>query len=599
MYLKKVIINNFRGIKKLDVEFNPGINVIIGGNNVGKTAIIDALRIAFSFGKNKKDIFVSTDDFHIDSNGKKADEIGLDLFFGGLTEEEEAVFHEMLILEPKIEAQIHIRFRIETKKGIEHIRAKFWGGEKEGQTVGEALDLMYHVFLGALRDAERDLRPGRNSLVGQLMRKITPEGDQKKLEEEIYRAVENISDLKKEIEKADKIINENLSNITIGDITQQKVSLNLIKEEYGAIVDTIKALLPIRDKKDIQLELHQNGMGYNNLIYIGTVLGDLKKRKEAEPYTFNSLLIEEPEAHLHPQLQKRLFSFLKNIALSKEIDNTSIQVFITSHSPTLASRAELDSIIVLYQNNEGVIQATSLKNCELDEDHKNDLMRYLDVTKSQLFFAKGVLIVEGISEALLLPVLANKCLNKSLENHAIEIVNVSGTAFEPFALLFNSNNENKRINIPTVIITDDDRGKFEKDENEMQILKKIREGSLSERAEKAKRLENGMLKVEMAYKTFEFELAKNPKNIPVIIACFKEIHPIAAEKLEERIKILEKPEEKAVSIWKSLRNYKAEFAQRLAAVLDKSDKEFEMPEYIENAVEYVVEKIQVENGNKS
>ena len=328
------------------------------------------------------------------------------------------------------------------------------------------------------------------------------------------------------------------------------------------------------------------------------------------------MLIEEPEAHLHPQLLDLVFNFLGRV--SKKTDPPPIQLFITSHSPTLTSRADLDSLIMLYEHEESR-KALPLNKCPLEPSHKADLQRYLDVTKSQLFFAKGVILVEGISEALLLPIFAQR-LDRCLDQNAVEIVNVSGTSFTPFARLFNAECPEARIEIPCGILTDDDRstakddpyrltdqdvnisfaGKTQDDAPEIRqkldsIRSKLQQGEESARASNARRLENGNLLVKVAYKTFEYELARILENIPPMLEALEKIHP----NIVKGIRALFHDESfdsdhKAICVWLAIKAAKAEFAQRLAALLEENDdtteqpvRHFIIPRYIRNVIEHV------------
>ena len=144
-----------------------------------------------------------------------------------------------------------------------------------------------------------------------------------------------------------------------------------------------------------KFEVSQNGLGYNNLIFIATVLGDIIERKGAESESYVALLIEEPEAHLHPQLQDTLFNYFRSI------NEKNIQVFVTSHSPTITAKTNIDSLIVMERQTPRKLKSTALHDIVLEKDESTKLERFLDVTKCQLFFATGVILVEGISEALI------------------------------------------------------------------------------------------------------------------------------------------------------------------------------------------------------
>lgn len=142
-----------------------------------------------------------------------------------------------------------------------------------------------------------------------------------------------------------------------------------------------------------------NGLGYNNLVFTSATLATLRRSPH---FSFRSILVEEPEAHLHPQLQVLLLQYFAKVACEA---SREVQVIASSHSPILASQAPIDSIVSL-QECEGKITAVSVCEIEMDAEMKKKLQRFLDSTRAELFFARRILMVEGIAEALLLPILA-------------------------------------------------------------------------------------------------------------------------------------------------------------------------------------------------
>jgi len=349
MYIKKLSIKNFRNIKNLNLELDKGLNIIIGENNTGKTAIIDALRICFSWGQQWKDIFLSKTDFFIDRASYEEDinPIEFDLFFEIENISEGGLFHELISINGNNkELQLHFRFFLQNKSGREIVRPKVWGGDKEGQTVrSEIFDLLYHVYLGALRNATQDLQPRRGNKIGQLLSNIYSDKDkQKNLADKIHAKIKEDLELKSLVETAQEKLNNHLRSTSI-DKKELEVNLSFLPLEFRKIAEGLRVQTPIyisipEGEQQEYFEIHQNGLGDNNRIYIATVLGDLLERKTIEPEICELLLIEEPEAHLHPQLQNILFSYftlLKN----------NLQTIITSHSPTITAKANLDSIIVL------------------------------------------------------------------------------------------------------------------------------------------------------------------------------------------------------------------------------------------------------------
>lgn len=621
MYIKEFQIRNFRGINKMTLFFNKGLNVLIGENNTGKTTVLDALRLCLSIGNSKREIFLSPGDFFRNSAGAKRDTIEFDLTFVDLTDKEKGIFIDLLAKRnDEMELQLHVRYLREIRHGIEKIRLRYWGGENEGQNITpEIMELLYFVYLGALRDADRDLAPGKGNRLGELFLKFA--GDESKQEEYASRINEKLrsdGEWQKLIKQAKGTINEHLKKTTIQNVPQS-VEVKFLPLNFKKIAESLKIFIPIievnkttivetfeEDEKwkdffknpesekltfkmdflekvesDVELdvskkqflkktfedslfEVSQNGLGYNNLIYIATVLGDLIERKKMRMEFYIALIIEEPEAHLHPQLQDILFNFFK------EIEETGrIQIFISSHSPTITAKSKIDVITALQRENDK-FYSVSLSKFDLAEDHKRYLERFLDVTKCQLFFAKGVVLVEGISESLLLPVMVDKIGARfNLDKNAIEVINIGGVSFEPFARLFNSMDIKRRLNYKCAILTDDDRSN----------------GQISARAQRAIALEAGLAKVFLAERTFEYELFK-AGNSELLIRIYKEMHP--------QFNLEYQAINAAMTFVAAIKRNKdkAEFAQLLALKLQENPRvfaDFKVPPYIENSVNWMFE----------
>lgn len=158
------------------------------------------------------------------------------------------------------------------------------------------------------------------------------------------------------------------------------------------------------------------------------------------------LLIEEPEAHLHPQRQLRLMQFLQKHANSDLSDGQGIQIIVTTHSPNLASVIDLDNLVLMHN---GKAYSLAYGQTGLRKSDYGFLKRFLDVTKANLFFARGVIIVEGDAENILLPTLAS-LLGWDLTEHGVSIVNVGGTGLRRFARIFlrKDTERNEDISLP-------------------------------------------------------------------------------------------------------------------------------------------------------
>ena len=563
----------------MEIEFSKGLNVLIGENNTGKSAVIDALSVIFSLGDQKKEVYITKDDFHkniINGEIKQYKDILFEIEFDGLSDEEQAIFCEMLSLrdDGAFILKLSVEFELTDKNKV-RLKGFYGGDDEEKRVPNELLDLLDHVYLVALRDYNHELSPRRGSRIGQLFLKIeSKEEKQKEHAERLHNYLESDNDWKNLINRGKEKINSHFEHLSLV-YEPNKVEIELVPLEFQKLVENLQLKIPLEinsadtdSEKRIFFDLSQIGLGYGNLIYISTVLGDLIERKETEPYVYSALLIEEPEAHIHPQLQSVLFKYLEKIT------EKGVQVFVTSHSPTITAKTTLDSIIVLHKNRENKIMALPLRKCPLDNSEKLKLQRFLDVTKCQLFFAKGVILVEGISEALLLPIFARIMGDEyELDRNGIEIVNIGGVAFEPFAKLFNNEDVGKRLNVRCSIITDGDEHR--------------NGGIISSRANNVRELESGNLKVFLAKNTFEYELVvAGDRNWEIIKNIYFSQHPrtdIAGSSIEEKAKdFLDKLD----------RNRdKALLAQLLAERLENNPEEksqITVPRYIKGAIRWVI-----------
>jgi putative ATP-dependent endonuclease of the OLD family len=622
MYLSQIRVENYKGIKKLSVLFQKDINIIIGENGSCKTALIDGIRLLYNLGKQQREIYVTLEDFYLNESL-----ITIEYNFKGLTTDQKGAFYEYLVLGTN-EGDDFARITLCYKKENQRIFFSYFTGEVEGQKAdSDTFQFFIHYYLGALRDSTRDLLVNRNNILGSLIiRQVETNKSHSSYESLIKGANEELLKLKEVVESRYSI-NKNLSSIYRQSIENQ-IGLRIEESRAEYIVNIIKPYLP-HDTTFLSGEgfnLKQNSLGFNNLIYIATVLGDITQQLKSDSTSHYTLLIEEPEAHLHPQLQLNLYEFLKQ---TNSHDNS--QLFITTHSPTLTSKVPLDNIIHLSKNNGAININKCFENrekinlTEPDEDafeddplgRKQQLERYIDVTKSQLFFSKGILFVEGISEELLLPVFS-QILNLKLEDYKIELISANGTSFYPFIYLFNSAEKSNTLPMPLSIVTDDDR--FPESKNTEYSFKNIKDnlpkaeelfiniksGTHSSRIDNIKALiKPATFKISLncAYKTLEFSviqanITKSKAQITQnLLWTYLSLEKTVAKKFV-KIKLLfdsstslELNETELgtlqILIWKALPP-KAEFAQKFSLYLlqniDIAKIHFNIPEYIHKAV---------------
>lgn len=554
MWLRELQIRNFRKIDALTLTFPRGLTVLVGENNSGKTTIIDALRLILFPSRDYGSLRLTEDDFR---TGTEHAPIEITGRFTGLESKDEVRFQECLVDIGDGEFEMQFNARVEFNEATSRCNVKMWGGETEGGSLpSDYYDQLSTIYLQPLRDPERGLRPGQRSQVSRLIDRLTKE-DQRAAFEAIaddandqIRVLEPVKDAKGEI-------NSQMVAIA-GSELAQTAELIFTDSTFRRI---IAGLQPEIDELPFAL----NGLGYNNLIFTSATLGTLRRSPE---FSFRSILVEEPEAHLHPQLQRLLLRHLADVA-SKH-GPSEVQVIATSHSPILASQAPIDSIVFVHEVDDRV-GAVSICSVEIDEKTKRKLERYLDATRGELFFARRILMVEGIAEALLLPVLA-RIAGGSLREAAVTVVNADGINFNAFIPLFGA----EGLELPVVILTDGD-------------AKEVG-GEVSAAASglKKRAAEIPNLNVEMSERTFEHELARSEALLPHMLAALQALHPRIGATLEAELGRASTAEEKAtkfleVFVEKSVS--KGRFAQELTGHLAVSSVGANsVPTYIADAL---------------
>jgi putative ATP-dependent endonuclease of OLD family len=481
MFLSQLRIENFRsfgeGKNALTLAFNPGLTAIVGENDTGKTAVVDALRLAL--GTRDHEYFrVDENDFHRANDGSaRAKEIRICCRFEDLTLADKAAFAEYLTYEDQEESEIAVL--ILNWKAIAPIQnggqRRFTAVEaRSGKTAdGPIFDqaakaLLCATYLRPLRDAERAMSAGRGSRLSQVLQHTKEIREFGTDYDHNAGAPEDLSTLSilgigdfanallskhKGIQSAsDNLNTKYLQQLSFaGAELEGSISVSGSKGETSARLRLLLEKLDLALRDTLAPETPPNrGLGSNNILFMACELLLLGSEADGLPL----LLIEEPEAHLHPQRQLRLIQFLQKKVREARADGQKIQVILTTHSPNLASAIELDNLLLL-QGRKGF--SLALGRTELTKSDYGFLARFLDVTKANLFFARGVLIVEGDAENILLPTLA-RLLGRDLTESGVSIVNVGGIGLRRFARIFQRRDAalEGEISVPVACVTDFD-----------------------------------------------------------------------------------------------------------------------------------------------
>lgn len=507
MYISNIKIENFRNLKDISVDFHEGINVVIGHNNSGKSNLLAALGMIFDNAVNRQ---LDVDDFFngisIDELKSASPRIKITVVLTQSKDENlmgdelVTVSNWLISLEEPYKAQIQYEYflpsneeadykkKVETQLDAKNIwkiirsdfirfyTYKIWIGNPDNQISvdGESLRRFDYQFLNAIRDVERDMFSGKNSLLKSVIDffmdyeiksndELSEEEQREKIkvrkEEFAVIADELIEKLQKRLASGNKEILSYASDIGASfDKSEPSFSGQLTESELYSVLQLI-----VKQETGMTLPVSKNGLGYNNLIFMSLLLSKMQvdsdgKYLGSNAKVFPMLVIEEPEAHLHPTMQDKFMKFLQ-----KNISNRKVkQIFITTHSTFITSASELDDLVCLYKYDQntrvaypGMTFKTLTDGKEItNEKSKKYVQRFFDATKSNMLFAEKIILVEGIAELLLIPILA-AYEEISLEDNHVAVIQVGGRYFEHFLNLFDGNNKNA-INRKVACITDID-----------------------------------------------------------------------------------------------------------------------------------------------
>lgn len=501
MHISKLSLLNYRNFLNAKLLFQKGINTLIGENGSGKTNIFNAIRLLLDNSLPRSATKLSENDFCRQLGNWKGhwiiisaefdeiaeDEVSQALFIHGLGNIEVKAVNKAtynLIFRPKA----HIRkalseLPVSDKAALDLLLNQITLSDYESIFTGKSTvdfndpdvyraivgdfenvifplqlnlvqvgvplrnilsmsDEVSFTFVKALRDVVSDFRNNRTNPLFKLLKLKSDEIN----EAEFAPIVQIVNELNNSIEQLSDVKDIKLDiketiNKTIGD-TYSPSSIAIKSDLSDEAEELFQSLKLFVDESDDGYEggIHEMSLGGANLIFLTLKLLEFHYQKPNESIA-NFLLIEEPEAHIHTHIQNSLFS---------KIDYANTQIIYSTHSTHISEVSKIESSNIISKTEKGCVAFQP--SAGLSESQIIFVERYLDAIRSNLLFAKSVILVEGDAEEILIPVLMKKVFGVSLDELGITLVNMRSTGFENVALLFHD----KRIQKKCSIITDFD-----------------------------------------------------------------------------------------------------------------------------------------------
>lgn len=475
--IKTVRIAGFRGLENIEVELKK-TTVLTGMNNTGKTSFLKALQLALGNSQ-----FVSQDDFFIQGN-RTANKVIVDLFIVPVNEKGEQIEDfsdewERLLTTNRIQSdginsfvplrtvisfnQIKNSYKTEhyiLKEWVEYFKNnKNWFESDNGNSIRFGFDEVPFFYMDAQRDILEDTKL-RSSYLGKMISKIEySKKDIKEIEEQIEslneKAVSSsdiLSNIKTTLKALDSAMGTNSEGIEITPFTKKIRDLN-------------KGLTIYYSDNEDSFSMEYHGMGtrsWSSLLTLKSFISLLTKNSEKEKTVFFPILaIEEPEAHLHPNAQKKLFS---------QINEIYGQKIISTHSPYIAATANLSQIRNFYKNK--TVKCGSIDTA-LEKEDVRKINRQVINNRGEIFFSKLIVFFEGETEEQALPIFAEKYFGETPVEMGIDFVGVGGYGgYLPFLRFAEA------LNIPWLIFSDGEKEAIKAVKNALKKIKKVAEINL-------------------------------------------------------------------------------------------------------------------------
>lgn len=634
MHITELRIRNFRNFKKARFRFQEGVNTLIGENGSGKTNVFHAMRLLLDESLSRNALSLRDSDFCRALKNVKGHWIVISIDFANLDPAEgtQLLRHQAahmngsdtgtlsFYFRPKreIRNELHTRssiggeiitqfqdeLTVDDYEGVlrgrasadflddsEYLRLvgdpennQFVDPEEEDQeAIGVPVFNVFQevacTFVRALRDVVSELHGHRNNPLLTLLRGMEKNldiGEKERIVTKVTELNDEISDLEEIRVLASGIgsaLNKAVGNTYGADIEIR----SSLPDSIESLLQRLSVLVGDQPDTDYRGEIHEQSLGGANLIYLALKLLEYEMKLSSDRVA-HFLLIEEPEAHIHTHIQKTLFSNLPG-------ENT--QVIVSTHSTQISSAAKISRVNVLSRCTDYAEVYQPSDGLELELIPK--IERYLDAVRTPVLFAKGVILVEGDAEQILIPALLKAVFGVSPDELGFSLISMSSAFFENIATIFHRD----RIKRPCAILTDLDKAfiglpdDFGEDSDQERKARNSQESGAN-RKEKLDEFCQGNRFVDAFYasNTFEVDFLRH-KNEEDVIGTLDSIYQQAGVKSRSARKL--RNDDIAIYGTEILRLANAQGKGWFAILLSEQvDANTSIPDYIIDALAFIL-----------